>query len=36
MTYLNRLSDLLFTFARLENPRGAGDVTWRKEPGAEG
>ena len=30
--YLNRLSDLLFTFARLENHRtGAGDVEWRKE-----
>jgi cob(I)alamin adenosyltransferase len=29
--YLNRLSDLLFTFARLENHRaGAGDVEWRK------
>ena len=32
--YLNRLSDVLFTFARLENARsGRGDVTWRKEPG---
>jgi cob(I)alamin adenosyltransferase len=32
--YLNRLSDLLFTFARLENHRsGRGDVTWAK-PGA--
>jgi cob(I)alamin adenosyltransferase len=29
--YLNRLSDLLFTFARLENHRaGAGDVEWHK------
>lgn len=29
--YLNRLSDLLFTFARLENARaGVGDVEWRK------
>jgi cob(I)alamin adenosyltransferase len=29
--YLNRLSDLLFTFARLENHRsGRGDVTWVK------
>ena len=31
VTYLNRLSDLLFTFARLENHRsGASDVEWRK------
>ncbi|MGD8319128.1 MAG: cob(I)yrinic acid a,c-diamide adenosyltransferase [Gemmatimonadota bacterium] len=30
--YLNRLSDLLFTLARLENHRaGTGDVEWRKE-----
>ena len=29
--YLNRLSDLLFTLARLENHRvGAGDVEWQK------
>ncbi|MEX2466480.1 MAG: cob(I)yrinic acid a,c-diamide adenosyltransferase [Gemmatimonadota bacterium] len=29
--YLNRLSDLLFTFARLENHRaGVPDVEWRK------
>lgn len=29
--YLNRLSDLLFTFARLENHRqGIPDVEWRK------
>jgi cob(I)alamin adenosyltransferase len=29
--YLNRLSDLLFTFARLENHRsGVADVEWRK------
>lgn len=29
LTYLNRLSDLLFTLARLANHRaGAGDVTW--------
>ena len=29
--YLNRLSDLLFTFARVENHRaGHGDVLWRK------
>ena len=34
VAYLNRLSDLLFTFARLENHRaGAKDVTWKK-PGA--
>lgn len=31
--YLNRLSDLLFALARLENHRaGRGDVEWRKEP----
>jgi len=31
LTYLNRLSALLFTLARLENERhGAGDVTWEK------
>jgi cob(I)alamin adenosyltransferase len=30
--YLNRLSDLLFAFARLENHRkGQGDVTWKKD-----
>ena len=30
--YLNRLSDLLFTFARLENHvAGQGDVAWHKE-----
>jgi len=30
LRYLNRLSDLLFTFARLENARaGRGDVVWR-------
>ncbi len=30
--YLNRLSDLLFAYARLENHRaGTGDVEWRKE-----
>jgi cob(I)alamin adenosyltransferase len=30
--YLNRLSDLLFTYARLENHRvGTQDVAWRKE-----
>lgn len=33
-TYLNRLSDLLFTFARLENHRdGRGDVEWVKPEG---
>jgi cob(I)alamin adenosyltransferase len=32
VAYLNRLSDLLFTFARLENRRaGVADVEWRKE-----
>jgi cob(I)alamin adenosyltransferase len=31
VVYLNRLSDLLFTFARLENHRaGTPDVEWRK------
>lgn len=31
VVYLNRLSDLLFTFARLENHRtGRGDIEWRK------
>jgi cob(I)alamin adenosyltransferase len=31
LTYLNRLSDLLFTFARLENHRaGQADVEWVK------
>ena len=31
LTYLNRLSDLLFTFARLENHvSGGGDVEWVK------
>jgi cob(I)alamin adenosyltransferase len=30
--YLNRLSDLLFVFARLENHRaGRGDVNWQKD-----
>ena len=29
LVYLNRLSDLLFTLARLANHRaGTGDVTW--------
>jgi len=29
ITYLNRLSDLLFTLARVANLRaGAGEVTW--------
>ena len=33
LTYLNRLSDLLFTLARLENERhGTGDVEWEKNP----
>jgi cob(I)alamin adenosyltransferase len=34
LTYLNRLSDLLFAFARLENHRqGVPDVAWQKEEG---
>ena len=33
LMYLNRLSDLLFTLARLENHRhGTGDVEWEKNP----
>jgi cob(I)alamin adenosyltransferase len=36
ITYLNRLSDLLFTFARLENLRaGRSDVEWQKLSGFE-
>ena len=32
VAYLNRLSDLLFSLARLENHRqGKGDVAWKKE-----
>ena len=32
VVYLNRLSDLLFIYARLENHRaGVADVVWRKE-----
>jgi cob(I)alamin adenosyltransferase len=32
VVYLNRLSDLLFMLARVENHRsGAGDVEWKKE-----
>jgi cob(I)alamin adenosyltransferase len=35
LTYLNRLSDLLFLFARLLNHRaGTGDTEWQKEGGA--
>jgi cob(I)alamin adenosyltransferase len=37
LTYLNRLSDLLFTFARLENHReGMDDVEWVKPAGPDG
>ncbi len=32
--YVNRLSDLLFVLARIENGRGEGDVLW--QPGAHG
>jgi len=36
LRYLNRLSDLLFVMARLENARaGVIDVAWRKEPPPE-
>jgi cob(I)alamin adenosyltransferase len=35
LRYLNRLSDLLFVFARLENARaGTPDVVWRKDGAA--
>ncbi len=35
--YLNRLSDLLFVLARLENHRaGSGDVQWRKDAAPAG
>jgi len=34
LTYLNRLSDLMFVLARTANKRGAADVLWR--PGAHG
>lgn len=35
--YLNRLSDLLFVFARLENHRsGSDDVIWRPSEGEDG
>ena len=34
LTYLNRLSDLLFALARLDNHRaGIPDILWEKEPG---
>lgn len=37
LRYLNRLSDLLFVLARLENARsGTPEVTWRKEPPGSG
>lgn len=37
VAYLNRLSDLLFTFARLENARaGVADVEWRKAGPSDG
>jgi cob(I)alamin adenosyltransferase len=34
LVYVNRLSDLLFTFARLENLDSGGDVEWHKERSA--
>ncbi len=34
LVYLNRLSDLLFTFARLENLASGGDTEWHKERAA--
>jgi cob(I)alamin adenosyltransferase len=37
LRYLNRLSDLLFVFARVENARaGTPDVVWRKDGGGAG
>jgi cob(I)alamin adenosyltransferase len=34
LRYLNRLSDLMFTWARWENARsGAGDVEWKRSGG---
>jgi Cobalamin adenosyltransferase len=33
LRYVNRLSDLLFVLARVENDEGRGDVLWR--PGAD-
>jgi cob(I)alamin adenosyltransferase len=37
LRYLNRLSDLLFVFARLENAHaGRRDVLWQKETGGGG
>ena len=34
LRYLNRLSDLLFALARLDNHRaGVPDILWEKEPG---
>lgn len=37
LRYLNRLSDLLFVFARLENARtGTRDIVWQKPAGQEG
>ncbi len=37
LPYLNRLSDLLFVFARVENREaGTGDVIWRPEEGPAG
>ncbi|MBV8777559.1 MAG: hypothetical protein JO258_10230, partial [Alphaproteobacteria bacterium] len=37
LRYMNRLSDLLFVLARIENRSGAGDVLWQPglwQPGA--
>lgn len=37
LTYLNRLSDLLFVFARVENrASGSGDVVWRAAGAEDG
>ena len=33
LTYLNRMSDLLFVLARAENDQGRADVLWK--PGGE-
>ena len=36
LRYVNRLSDLLFVLARVENNEGRGDVLWRPGTDREG
>jgi cob(I)alamin adenosyltransferase len=36
LRYVNRLSDLLFVLARVENDEGRGDVLWRPGANREG